>query len=358
MLRPTVWPSKGRSDPLPANRDTQFRSQGYPRQRLKCERDVKRYEALANRASERDTMGSMRAVTLASFDGIDALSLTDWPDPVPGPGEELVGIRAVALGPWDLAASEGSFAAAGGSSAFPQQQGWDFAGETATGRRVAGFVAQPWMGIGSLCERIAVASALLTDLPPDLSWVQGAAMPVCSLTAHLLVAGADVTDGDSVAVTGAAGMVGGFAVELARSRGASVVGMVRQADAAEARRLGADSIVETGSDLGQQLKNLAPAGVDSCLDTVGLGASVIDGIRDGGHFLTTVPGSAPQETRGVTTEVVQVQPDAAALEGLLGVATTGGLTIRIAETIPWEEFRRGYELLQAGGVRGKVVLTI
>lgn len=299
----------------------------------------------------------MRAVTLASFDGINALGLSDWPDPVPGPGEELVEVRAVALGPWDLAASEGSFVAAGGSTAFPQQQGWDFAGETPAGRRVAGFVAQPWMGMGSLCERIAVAQALLADLPNDLSWVQGAAMPVCSLTAQLLVTGAGVSAGDLVAVTGAAGMVGGFAVELARARGARVVGAVREADAEEARRLGADSIVDTSSDLARQLEALAPAGVDSCLDTLGLGASVVEGVREGGHLLTTVPGSAPQETRGITAEVVQVQPDAAALESLLRSATEDGLTIRIAETMPWEEYRRGYELLRAGGVRGKVVLT-
>ena len=300
----------------------------------------------------------MRAVTLASFDGIDALGLSDWPDPVPSPGEELVEVRAVALGPWDLAASEGSFAAAGGSTAFPQQQGWDFAGETQTGRRVAGFVAQPWMGMGTLCERIAVASGMLADVPLDLSWVQGAAMPVCSLTAQLLVTGAGVSAGDLVAVTGAAGMVGGFAVELARARGAKVVGVVREADAEEARRLGADSIVDTSSDLARQLEELAPAGVDSCLDTVGLGASVVDGVRKGGHLLTTVPGSAPDETQGITAEVVQVQPDAAALEDLLRSAAEGGLTIRIAETMPWEEYRRGYELLRVGGVRGKVVLTL
>src|SRR6516162_9916576 len=103
----------------------------------------------------------MRAITLGSFGGIDALSYSDWPDPVPGPGDEVVAIRAVALGPWDLNATRGNFAAAGGSTSFPQQQGWDFAGETSTGRRVIGFVAQPWMGIGTLAERIAVASALV-----------------------------------------------------------------------------------------------------------------------------------------------------------------------------------------------------
>jgi NADPH:quinone reductase-like Zn-dependent oxidoreductase len=213
------------------------------------------------------------------------------------------------------------------------------------------------MGIGTLCERIAVASTLLAELPQGLSWAQGASMPVCSLTAQLLVDRAGVSSGDLVAVTGAAGMVGGFAVELASARGARVVGVVRLADAEEARRLGAESIADSSSDLGPQLEEWAPAGIASCLDTVGVGASVIDGIRDGGHLLTTVPGSVPQEARGIAPDVIQVQPDAAALASLLRRAAERELTIRIAETIPWEEFRRGYELLRAGGIRGKVVLT-
>jgi NADPH:quinone reductase-like Zn-dependent oxidoreductase len=300
----------------------------------------------------------MRALTLGSFGGIDALGFGDWPDPVPGPGEELVEIRAVALGPWDIAATEGAFADAGGTTEFPQQQGWDFAGATAAGRRVAGFVAQPWMGVGTLCERIALASELLADLPEGLSWAQGASLPVCSLTAQLLVDGAGVSAGDRVAVTGAAGMVGGLAVELTRARGARVLGAVREADAEEARRLGTEAIADTDGDLGRLLGEWAPGGVDACLDTVGLGAAAMDGIRDGGHVVTTVPGSAPEETRGITTEAVQVQPDAAALERLLRSTAEGELTLRIAETIPWDEYRRGYELLRAGGLRGKVVLTL
>jgi NADPH:quinone reductase-like Zn-dependent oxidoreductase len=300
----------------------------------------------------------MRALTLSSFGGIDALAFSDWPDPVPGPEEELVEIRAVALGPWDVAAAGGAFAAAGGTTEFPQQQGWDFSGETAAGRRVAGFVAQPWMLLGTLCERIAVPTALLADLPASLSWAQGASLPVCALTAQLLVTGAQVTKGDRVAVTGAAGMVGGIAVELARARGARVLGAVREADASEARRLGTEAIADTGGDLARLLGEWAPGGVDACLDTVGLGASAIDGVRDGGHLLTTVPGSAPDETRGITTEAVQVQPDAAALERLLRSAAESELTVRIAETMPWDEYRRGYELLQSGGLRGKVVLTL
>jgi NADPH:quinone reductase-like Zn-dependent oxidoreductase len=300
----------------------------------------------------------VRAITLNSFDGTDALGFSDWPDPVPGPGEEVVEIRAVALGPWDLNATQGYFAAAGGSSSFPQQQGWDFAGETASGRRVIGFVPQPWMGLGTLAERMAVASAILTELPEPLSWAQGASLPVCSLTAQLLIDGAGIAEGDRVAVTGAAGMVGGFAAQLARARGATVIGAVRNTDADEARRLGVEATVDTASDLGRLLGEWAPGGVDACLDTLGVGPAASDGIRDGGNLFTTVPGSLPEPTRGITVEVVQVQPDPAALARLAASAAAGQLTVRVAETLPWDDFRRAYQLLKAGGLRGKIVLSL
>jgi NADPH:quinone reductase len=300
----------------------------------------------------------VRAITLASFGGIDGLGFSDWPEPVAGPGEEIVHVRAVGLGPWDLDATKGRFAAMGGSAKFPQQQGWDFAGQTATGRRVLGFVPQPWMGIGSLSERIAVASALLADLPVGLSWSEGAALPVCSLTAQLLVDGAAISDGDQVLVTGAAGMVGGFAVELARIRGARVAGGVRQVDAEEARRLGVEQTVDTGSQFRELLGEWAPGGVDACVDTVGLGMSAVGGTRDGGRFMTSVPESLPQETRGITAQTVQVQPDPAALGPLAQRAAQGELTVRVAEARPWEDYRRGYERLRARGLRGKIVLTL
>ena len=181
----------------------------------------------------------MRAVVLNSFTGIEGLELTEVPDPAPGDGEELVQVRAASLGPWDLSSTDGAFVAMGGSGEFPQVQGWDFAGETRDGRRVLGFVAQPWMGVGALAERIAVPSATLATLPEALGFEQGSALPVCGLTARLLVEAAAVKESDLVLITGAAGMVGGFASQLATSRGAHVVSAVRRDDGDEARQLGA-----------------------------------------------------------------------------------------------------------------------
>ena len=299
----------------------------------------------------------MRAIVLTSFDGPGALELSEEPDPTPGDGEELVRIRAASMGPWDLSGARGAFAGAGGSSEFPQVQGWDFAGEAGDGRRVLGFVAQPWMGKGTFAEQIALPSALLAPLPDELSFEQGCALPVCGLAARLLVDAAGVAEGHAVLVTGAAGMVGGFAMQLTRARGARVVAAVRERDADDARRLGAGEVVSTGDDLEVEVRGCWQDGVDACLDTLGLGSAALVCVRDGGAFVTSVPTAVPEAARGIAPQAVQVQPDAAATADLAQRAAAGELTIRIAETLPLERFGDAYARLERGGLRGKIVLT-
>jgi NADPH:quinone reductase-like Zn-dependent oxidoreductase len=119
----------------------------------------------------------VRASVLNAFTGLDGLALAEVPDPSPGDGEALVNVRAASLGPWDVSGDNGAFASAGGSSEFPQVQGWDFAGETLDGRRVVGFVAQPWMRVGAFAEQISVPNALLAELPAALGFAEGSALP-------------------------------------------------------------------------------------------------------------------------------------------------------------------------------------
>src|SRR5260370_1322918 len=146
------------------------------------------------RSPVRDT-ACVRAIVLNSLAGPDGLELAQVPDPTPRDGEQLVTVRAASLGPWDRSSTEGAFAAMGGSSEFPQVQGWDFAGETIDGRRVLGFVPQPWMGVGAFAEQIAVPSAILAPLPEALGFPEGSTLPVCGLTARLLVEAAAVSGG-------------------------------------------------------------------------------------------------------------------------------------------------------------------
>jgi NADPH2:quinone reductase len=300
----------------------------------------------------------MRAVVLNSFDGIDGLELSEIADPETGDGEVSVTVRAAALGSWDLSGAGGAFKDVGGSTDFPQIQGWDFAGETDQGERVFGFVASPFMGAGSFAEKLSVPPAVLAGLPESISFEDGAALPVSALTARLMVNAAHISEGDLVLVTGAAGMVGGSALQQAVAAKARVVAAVRGKDADAARELGAEAVVETGPDLEAEVREQFTDGVDACLDTIGLGEAGLVCVRDGGAFITSVPGAIPDAARGIYPNTVKVQPDGPSLAQLATRVTDGELTIRVAETLPLREFKRGYERLAEGGLRGKIVLTM
>ena len=299
----------------------------------------------------------MRALVLNSFAGIEGLELSEVPDPTPADGEQLVHVRAASLGPWDLAGAGGAFAATGGSGDFPQVQGWDFGGETEDGHRVLGFVPQPWMGVGAFAERISVPFTILAPVPDALGFAEASALPVSALAARLLVDAVAVGDGDLVLITGAAGMVGGFAMQLATARGARVIAAVRDSDAEEARRLGAATVLDATDELEVAVRGRWQDGVDACIDTVGLRAAALVCVRDGGRFVTSVPTAVPDAARGIAPETVQVQPDAGALAELADRAAAGELTVRIADVLPLERFREGYDRLQRRGLHGKVVLT-
>ena len=241
----------------------------------------------------------MRAVVLNSFDGIDGLELSEVADAETGEGEVPVTVRAAALGPWDLEVANGVFKDADGAADLPQIQGWDFAGETDQGERVFGFVAPPFMGKGSFAEKLSVPPAVLAGLPDEISFEDGAGLPVALLTARLMVNRVHVSKDDLVLVTGAAGGVGGSAVQQCRALHARVIAAVRAKDAEPARELGAEQAFETGPDLEAEVRGAFTDGVDACIDTIGLGKAALVCVRDGGNFVTSLPGSVPDAERGI-----------------------------------------------------------
>lgn len=301
---------------------------------------------------------AIRALLITSFAGVDGLELGEVASPPRGEGRVIVNVHAASLGPWDLQTLDGAFTGAGGAAELPQVPGWDFAGEVDDGRRVLGFVAQPWMGVGALTEQVAVPVAIVSHLPDGLSFEQGAALPVSALTAKLVLDTAGASAGDHVLVTGAAGQVGGFIVQLALRGGLGVIAAVRDAARDAALDLGAQALVSTEGDLAAAVRGQAPDGVAACLDTIGIAAAGLACVRDSGSFVTTVPVAIPAAERGIEPTAVGVQPDPVALAELAERAERCELTVRIAETLPLERAVEGYELLRRGGLAGKVVITI
>jgi NADPH2:quinone reductase len=94
------------------------------------------------------------------------------------------------------------------------------------------------------------------------------------------------------------------------------------------------------------------------LDTIGLGNAGLVCVRDGGAFITSLPDAIPKTARGIYPDTIGVQPDGPSLAQLATRVTDGELTIRVAETMPLEEFKPGYELIAKGGLPGKIVFTM
>lgn len=305
----------------------------------------------------------MHAITITEFGGPDVLHVTDLPTPQPGPGDVRVRVLARPVNPIDVMLRTGAL-----ESAIPAREryvpGLDFAGVVdalghdvtgpALGRRVVGI--SPWFltQAGSYAEHVVVPAGALATIPDDLDPVAASTLPLNGVTAAMALDAADVGPGSSLLVTGAAGGVGGYAVQLAAARGARVLADAAAEDADLVRSLGAADVVARGPYVAADVRRLLPGGADAVVDAAAL--SPFAAVRDGGTFVALVPTTREAE-RDVTVVTVQHIPDGALLSRLVDDVTAGRLTLRVAATYPLSEAALAHEHLAKGGVRGRIVLT-
>jgi NADPH:quinone reductase-like Zn-dependent oxidoreductase len=274
------------------------------------------------------------------------------------------------VNPVDWKTREGR-GAAGASGPPPFILGWDVAGVvTEVGRGVTTFApgdrvfGMPWFprAAGAYAEFVTAPSRQFAHMPDGLSFEHAAALPLAALTAwQALVDTAHVSGGDTVLVNGASGGVGHLAVQVAKARGARVIGTARAANHDFLGSLGADECVDYESVALED----AARDVDLVLDFVGGEASVaaLDTLREGG-LLISVPSGASEEAaaeagkRGIRLTGILVEPDGHALGELAALVGEGRLKVHVDGAAPLAEAAAVHERLQAGGVRGKLVLTV
>jgi NADPH:quinone reductase-like Zn-dependent oxidoreductase len=165
--------------------------------------------------------------------------------------------------------------------------------------------------------------------------------------------------GQVVAVTGAAGAFGGYVVQLAKADGLTVVADASEADEQLVRDLGADVVVRRGDDVAARIREQFPDGVDGLADGSVQDALVLPAVKDGGA-VATVRGYRGDGQRGLRvfpTLVRRVAEDRPALDRLRQQVEDGTLTLRVARTFPAEQAAEAHRMLEAGGVRGRLVLT-
>lgn len=311
----------------------------------------------------------MRAITYDRFGGPDVLELTDLPTPKVGPDSVLVRVRASSVNPVDWKVREGYLAEIM-DTVFPVVPGWDVAGvveqvgldtpEFQVGDEVFGYVRKDVVGGevagGTFAEFVAAPVRTLAHKPSNWSFEEAAALPLAGLTALQTIRRAGVQSGNTVLVHAAAGGVGTFAVQIARSLGARVIGTASESNHDYLRSLGAEPTTY-GEGLTDRVRALEPQGVDVILDYVGGDAldSVEDVLRDGGTVASITDARARDEFGG---HYVWVRPDPADLAELARLADAGDLTPEIAEVFDLADASDAHERSQSGHVRGKIVVRV
>ncbi|MEV0714069.1 NADP-dependent oxidoreductase [Asanoa sp. NPDC050611] len=303
----------------------------------------------------------MYGVVVAELGGPDGLRVTELPDPQAGPGQVVVRVRAVCVQPADLAARVGMIP--GGPVPPPFLPGWDVAGEVAevgagvtdlrVGDRVVGMV--PWYLTrgtpGTYAEYVAADAEWLVPLPDGLDAAAAATLPLNAVTAHQALEMLSLDEPATVLVTGASGGVGGFATELAVRRGHRVLALSTHDDEAWVGALGAAEVVPRAADLG----SIGP--VQAVLDAVPLGDPALAAVKDGGVVVTTRPTPPADPARGIRTHLQLIHVDRAVLAELVALAAAGELRTRVAATLQLTEAAEAHRRAEAGGLRGKIVLT-
>jgi NADPH2:quinone reductase len=310
----------------------------------------------------------VRAVAFRRFGGPEVLEVADLPDPQPGPGEVRVHVAAATVNPTDLGMRDGRRAADLEKLPPPYVPGMELAGtidavgsatEWGVGERVLAIVLPMRTGRGAQSEYVVVPSDSVARIPTGVGFEAAATLPMNGLTVRRALDLLGLKPGQTLLVTGAAGAVGGYAVQLGRQAGLRVIAIASSSDEALVRGLGAEVFVPRGENVVDVIRAQAPAGVDGVLDAALLGPTIVPAIRDGGG-LAAVRGYAGEPGRGIQVHRVQVSDYAhnqAALAELARLVGEGQLALRVAETFPPERAADAHRKLEAGGVRGRLVLT-
>ncbi len=310
----------------------------------------------------------MKAIGVTQFGGPDALHVVDIPEPEAGPGQIRIRVHAAAVNPTDTGLRNGARAAALKDVPPPYVPGMDVAGvleqigegvstDLQVGDHVMAIVV-PLGSHGGYAERVVVPAESVARVPAGASDAEASTLPMNGLTTVQALDLLGLEPGQTLAVTGAAGAVGGYAVQLGMVAGLRVVADASEADEALVKELGADIVVRRGPEFAERIRDVVPRGADGLVDAAVLNELVSPAVRDGGR-IATVRGFMGDEERGITFHPVSVRNYAreqGKLDRLRELVEAGQVTLRVARTLPAERAAEAHRILEAGGTRGRLVL--
>jgi len=314
----------------------------------------------------------MRAVAFSRLGDPEVLEVLELRAPQPGPGEVRIRVAAATVNPTDISFRSGrQFTVAQLAEMGvhpPFIPGVEMAGlvdavgdgtSWQAGDRVMAIVNPRRPGGGAQAELVVVPARSVARVPEGTGFEAAATLPMNGLTVRLALDKLALRPGQTLGVTGAAGAVGGYAVELGVSDGLRVIAVASSKDEALVKRFGASIVVSRGDGAIRGLHDAAPGGVDGLIDAAVLDAAALPAIRDGGK-LATVRGFAGPSERGIAIEPVRVTSyllNQEALDRLGQLVTAKRLTLRVEETFPPERAADAHRKMAAGGIRGRLLIV-
>jgi NADPH:quinone reductase-like Zn-dependent oxidoreductase len=301
----------------------------------------------------------MKAVRIERYGGEEVMELVEVERPRPGAGQVLVKVRAAAVNPVDWKIRDGLGELFGMKP--PLILGCEVAGtvETGSGNLAPGDEVYGYLGThsGGYAEYAAAPASEFVRKPKQVDFDTAASVPVGALTAWQgIFDRGKLSSGQRILITGASGAVGSMAVQLAKVKGAHVIGLASGKNEEFVRKLGADDFIDyRKAKFENEVRDL-----DVVFDVVGgeTQERAFQTLKRGGFLVSTVNPPSAEKARefGVTVAMVQMMPKPEQLADINQLLESGKLKVRVATVLPLSEFKEALRLSASGHADGKIIL--
>ena len=310
----------------------------------------------------------MKAVRIERYGNEEVVALAEVERPTPGDNELLVKVRAAAVNPVDWKIRDGLGDIFGLKP--PLILGCEVAGTVeAVGSRgssrtgvsdfVAGDEVYGYLSAhsGGYAEYVAAPASEFVRKPKHINFDTAASVPVAALTAWQgIFDHGELASGQRILITGASGAVGSMAVQLAKNKGAYVIGTGSGRNEEFVRKLGADEFI----DYKKAKFEDKVSGVDVVFDTVGGDTQerAFQTLKRGGVLVSTVspPSAEKSKEFGVTVAMVVMMAKGDQLAKINRLVESGKLKVRVATVLPLTEVKKAHQLSSSGHADGKIIL--
>ncbi len=307
-----------------------------------------------------------RAVGISAPGGPEVLEVIERAVREPAEGEVRIAVAAAAVNPTDI----GLRAMGTDGIDPPWTPGMDAAGTVesvgpgvdrlAVGDAVMAAVMPRRPEGGAQAALIVVPAASVVPIPDDTTLEEAATLPMNGLTAMRGLELLDLAAGETLAVSGGAGLLGSYVIALAHVRGLRVIADAKAGEEDVVRGFGADVVVPRSDDFAGAVRGVEPGGAAGVYDTALLNEAAFGAIRDGGGLVVVRGWHGGEAPRGIHVHPVMVRDVLERtewLEELRRLASGGLLTLRVAGRFSAEQAGEAHRLMDAGGLRGRALIT-